>query len=168
MIDYKTALKMLTDAHVSFVAVGAYAGVVQGSGQVTRDLDICYERSPENMRRLAAALAPYHPQLRGAPAGLPFVLDERTLARGMNFTLQTDFGDIDLLGELSGIGQFPELVRDAVSIELDGQQICVASLDALIRSKRAAGRAKDLNALPELEALKELHAIQGHEKKKDK
>lgn len=167
MIDYKTALKVLINAHVSFVVVGAYAGVVQGSGQVTRDLDICYERNPENMRRLAEALAPYHPQLRGAPAGLPFMLEERTLARRMNFTLQTDFGDIDLLGELSGIGQFPELARDAVVIELYGMQIRLASLNALIRSKRAAGRTKDLNALPELEALREIHAIQDKEEKKD-
>jgi len=167
-MDFKTALKTLTDGRVNFIVVGAYAGVVQGTAQVTRDLDICYERSPENMKRLAVALAPCHPRLRGTPAGLPFVLDERTLAQGMNFTFQADFGDIDLLGELSGVGQFPELARDAVLIELHGMQVRVASLDALIRSKRAAGRAKDLNVLPELEALKEMHAIQDQEKKDSK
>ncbi len=64
------------------------------------------------------------------------------------------------LGELSGIGQFPALARDAVSIELYGLRIRVASLDALIRSKRAAGRSKDLTALPELEALKEMQALE--------
>lgn len=160
MIDFRTALKTLTEAQVSFIVVGAYAGVIQGSAQVTRDLDICYERTPENMKLLAAALAPHHPRLRGAPAELPFVFDERTLAQGMNFTFQTDFGDIDVLGELSGIEQFSALARDAVLVELYGLPIRVASLDALISSKRAAGRAKDLNALPELEALKELHAAQ--------
>jgi hypothetical protein len=90
--------------------------------------------------------------------GLPFTLDKQTLAQGMNFTFQTDFGDIDLLGELSGVGQFPDLARDAVLVELYGIQILVASLDSLIRSKRAAGRPKDLNVLPELEALKALQA----------
>jgi hypothetical protein len=167
MIDFKTALKTLTETQVSFIVVGAYAGVIQGSAQVTRDLDICYERTPANMKRMVAALAPYHPRLRGAPAGLPFVFDERTLALGMNFTFQTDFGDIDLLGELSGVGQFPELARDAVLIELYGMRIRVASLEALIRSKRAAGRSKDLNALPELEALKEMQSLEKRDQDKE-
>jgi len=139
---------------------------VQGSGQVTRDLDICYERTPENMKRLAAALEPYHPNLRGVPPGLPFELDERTLAQGMNFTLQTDFGDIDLLGDLSGVGQFPELARDAVLLELFGMQIRVASLDVLIRSKRAAGRPKDLLSLPELEAIRDCQSATKGPKKR--
>jgi hypothetical protein len=158
MTNFKDALTILSGAKVSFIVVGAYAGVLQGSAQVTQDLDICHERTPENLKLLAAALAPYHPRLRGAPADLPFVLDERTLAQGMNFTFQTDFGDIDFLGELSGVGQFPALARDAVWIELYGFPVRVASLDAVIRSKRAAGRAKDLVALPELEALKEMQA----------
>jgi hypothetical protein len=168
MTNFKDALTILSRAKVSFIVVGAYAGVLQGSAQVTQDLDICHERTPANLKLLVAALAPYHPRLRGAPADLPFVLDERTLAQGMNFTFQTDFGDIDLLGELSGVGQFPAVARDAVWIELYGFPIRVASLDAVIRSKRAAGRAKDLNALPELEALKEMHAIKDPGRKENK
>jgi hypothetical protein len=105
--------------------------MLQGSVILTRDLDICYERSGENLTQLASALSSIHPKLRGAASEITFSLDERTLAQGMNFTLQTDLMDIDLLGELSGVGQFPEVVRDA-------------------------GRPKDQNALPELEALKEL------------
>jgi len=111
MTNFREAVTVLSRAGVSFIVVGAYAGILQGAAQVTQDIDICYERSPENMKRLAAALEPYHPNLRGAPPGLPFILHERTLAQGINFTFQTDFGDIDLLGELSGVGQFPELAR---------------------------------------------------------
>src|SRR5882724_8816876 len=114
MIDFKTAITVLAEAEVSFIVVGAYAGVIQGAAQVTRDLDVCYERTPANMKRIAGALAPYRPRLRGAPADLPFVLDERALAQGMNFTFQTDLGDVDLLGELSGIGQFSDVAHDAV------------------------------------------------------
>ena len=165
-MNFEAALKSLTTAKVNFIVVGAYAAVVQGVGLVTRDLDICYERTSENMKRLATALAPYHPNLRGAPPGLPFTLDERTLAQGMNFTFQTDFGDIDLLGELSGVGQFRDLDNDAVVLKLYGMQVRVASLDALIRSKRAAGRPKDLVALTELEAIRESRSKNKDPKKK--
>ena len=164
--NYQAALKVLADAGVTFVVIGAYAAVLQGSAQLTRDLDICYERSPQNLRRLAGALAPYHPHLRGAPSGIPFVLDERTLFRGMNFTLETDLGDIDLIGELATLGQFSEIARDAVRVELFGGSYLVASLDVIISSKRAAGRAKDLSALPELEALRELKQMQQKDQKK--
>lgn len=168
MTNFRGALKALSESKVNFIVVGAYAAVLQGSAQVTRDVDICYERTPENMKRLVAALKPHHVRLRGAPPGLPFVLDEKTLAQGMNFTFESDFGDIDLLGELSGVGQFPALARDAVLIDLDGTKIRAASLDALIRSKRAAGRVKDLNMLPELEALKELQAVKEPPKRQKK
>jgi hypothetical protein len=105
-----------------------------------------------------SALKPYHPRLRGAPEGLPFLFDMETLSNGMNFTLTTDLGGIDLLGHLFGLGEFPAVALDAISMPLFGGEYRVASLDTLIRSKKAAGRSKDLNVLPELEALKEMQA----------
>jgi hypothetical protein len=158
MTNFAKVLELLAAAGVRFVVVGGYAAMLHGSAYVTQDLDICYERTTENMRCLVAALANLNPRLRGAPGNLPFVFDERTLRQGLNFTLTTDSADIDLLGELPGIGQFPELDRDAIDMELYGRSHRVASLDALIRSKRTAGRPKDLNLLPELEALQELSA----------
>lgn len=156
MINFEAALAALADAGVQFVIVGGLAGTAHGSALLTKDLDICYERTADNHKRLAALLQKIHARLRDAPGSLPFVLDERALSQGMNFTLQTDLGDIDLLGELSGGGRFSELMRDAMPMLLYGKTFQVASLDALIRSKRAAGRPKDMNALPELEALRDL------------
>jgi len=120
-----------------FIVVGAYAAFAHGSSQLTHDLDICYERAPENLRKLASALAPHHPRLRGIAEHVPFIFDERTLSQGMNFTLQTDMGEIDLLGELSGIGQFTELAPDAENDHTSWEIVPHASLDAIIRSKRA-------------------------------
>jgi len=165
-INYQIALRVLSENKVNFVIIGVYAAVVQGSALMTQDLDICYERTPENLRRISAALRPYHPQLRGAPKGLPFILDESTLARGMNFTLETDLGDIDLIGELRDLGQFREISRDAICLPLFGTSCLVASLDTIIRSKRAAGRPKDVSSLPELEALLELQQAQRKEETK--
>jgi hypothetical protein len=156
--NFEAALMAFAKENVTFVVVGGYAAMLLGSALVTQDLDICYERTPENMERLVSALRPYHPRLRGAPEGLPFLFDVQTLSNGMNFTLATDLGDIDLLGHLSGLGEFPAVALDAISMPLFGGEYRVASLDSLICSKRAAGRNKDLNVLPELEALKEMHA----------
>ena len=158
MINFEATLKALSDYGVNFVVIGGYAATLYGSAYLTRDLDICYERTPENIKRLVTALRPYHPRLRGAPEGLPFLFDVETISNGMNFTLATDLGDIDLLGHLSGLGEFPAVALDAIRMPLFGGEYRVASLDTLIRSKKAAGRSKDLNVLPELEALKEMQA----------
>lgn len=164
--NFEAALRTLADAGVNFIIVGAYAAYAHGANQLTRDLDICYERTQENMKRLVSALSPLHPRLRGAPEEARFTLDVRALAHGMNFTLQTDLGDIDLMGELSGVGQFSELARDSVSVTLHGRSFRVASLDAIIRSKKTAGRPKDLLALPELEAIRESQPATKPAKKK--
>jgi hypothetical protein len=164
MTDFKSLLQVLHDAKVEFVVVGAYAAVLQGHAAVTQDLDVCYDRSPANLKRLAAALHPYHPRLRGAPAGLPFSLDLRTLQAGMNFTLTTDLGDVDLLGELAGVGQFANVSKGAETISIFRVPCRVMNLTKLIESKRAAGRPKDLAILPGLEALKELKEQQAKTK----
>jgi hypothetical protein len=99
-------LTALCEAEVAFVVIGGMAAVAQGSSYVTADLDICYQRQPHNYQRLSQALRPFHPQLRGAPADLPFVLDAATLKAGLNFTLTTASGDLDLKGELTGLGDY--------------------------------------------------------------
>jgi predicted nucleotidyltransferase len=156
LIDFERTLTLLSDAGVQFVIIGGLAVTIHGSSYVTYDLDICYARDDENLIRLARALQPVNPRLRGAPAGLPFSFDEETLKRGLNFTLTTDLGDIDLIGEVTGVGDYPVVVATSMPVELFGTQYAVLTLDALIVSKRAAGRPKDLQALLELEALREV------------
>jgi hypothetical protein len=84
---------------------------LRGSAQSTFDLDICYDRRPENLRRLGAAVLPFKPALRSAPDGLPFRLDSETIASGLNFTLTTTAGWLDLLGEVGGLGTY-QVVAD--------------------------------------------------------
>ena len=155
MIKLKETLLLLARSEVDFVIVGGVAATLHGSAFQTFDLDICYSRDQPNLERLAAALAPYHPGLRGAPPGLPFAWDPRTLRSGLNFTLATDLGDLDLLGEIAGIGAYPEVRTKSRALEMYGLNLSILSLSGLIAAKRAAGREKDLLALPELEALLE-------------
>jgi hypothetical protein len=70
--------------------------------RVTTDVDVVYSRNADNVARLAEALKRHHPYLRGAPPGLPFRWDVPTILAGWNFTLTTDLGDIDFLGEVAG------------------------------------------------------------------
>ena len=151
--DFRRLIETLATASVDFVVLGGLAVVAHGHVRATLDLDVCYTRTPDNLARLARALAPLHPVLRGAPADLPFILDARTLRSGLNFTLRTEAGDIDLLGEVTGVGQYEEAARGAIPMELFCRRILVVSLDVLERSKRAVGRAKDLL---DLEAIREL------------
>jgi len=116
---------------------------------------VVYRRTAENMARLAAALAPHAPYLRGAPPGLPFRWDGETLRRGLNFTLTTAFGDLDVLGEITGGGGFDALVARSRPVAVFGLDVRCLDLDCLIEVKRAAGRPKDLEVIAELEALRE-------------
>jgi len=140
---------------VEFVLVGGVAATIHGSARATFDVDIVYERSPDNIDRLVAALSPIRPYLRGVPPGLPFSFDAATVARGLNFTLETSLGDLDLLGEIDRRRPVRRSVAFHRSPHRFGLQCRCVSLSKLIDLKRAAGRPKDNEALAELEALRD-------------
>jgi len=138
--DFKQLLHLLSASEVDFVLVGGMAATVHGATRLTQDVDIVYSRAGANLERLVAALAPYQPYLRGAPPGLPFRWDAETLERGLNFTLTTTIGDLDLLGEITGGGGYDDLVSRSSVIEVFGESCRCLDLPALIQGKRAAGR----------------------------
>jgi len=152
-------LRLLGEYKVDCVIVGGIAAAIHGSSLLTNDLDVCYARDTANLKRLADALQAVHARLRNAPAGLPFILDSETLKRGLNFTFTTDIGDIDLLGEVRGVGNYEDVIAGSVTADLFGYRFAVIDIGKLIVAKRAAGRPKDLIALPELEAIQEAQAI---------
>jgi hypothetical protein len=135
--------------------VGGVAAAAHGSARVTDDLDVCYARDSTNLERLVSALAPHRPYLRGAPPGLPFEWSVRTLAAGLNFSLTTGLGSIDLLGEIVGGGGYQDLASHSTLVEAFGRRFRILDRPGLIRVKRAAGRPKDLEVVAELEALSE-------------
>lgn len=121
----------------------------------TFDLDICYARDDENLERLASALQELKAKLRGAPEDVPFILDAKTLKMGDHFTFSTTVGALDCLGTPSGTRGYDDLDRVAEERDLNGLTVKVASIDDLIRMKRAAGRPKDLVQAEVLGALRE-------------
>jgi predicted nucleotidyltransferase len=152
---YRALLQDLVDGQVEFILVGGVAGVIHGSARLTYDLDVVYRRTKENLTRLVEALGPREPYLRGAPPGLPFRLDVPTLQAGLNLTLTTTSGDLDLLGEIVGGGRFEDLLPHSIEVCIDDRSCRCLSLDKLIEVKRAAGRPKDLEAIAELEVIRE-------------
>ena len=155
MTDFRKLLEVLAGGGVEFVIIGGVAATVHGSSHSTVDLDIVYRRTPDNIARLVAALAPLAPYLRGAPPGLPFRFDADTIRRGLNFTLRTSAGNLDVLGEATGDGSYDRLLPHSVVLEVYGLEVRSVDLETLIHLKRAAGRPKDLERIAELEAIRE-------------
>jgi hypothetical protein len=153
--DPLAGLRALVDHGVRFVLIGGYAAALRGSPMITGDVDICHARDPENLDRLAEALGSLGARLRGAPADVPFRLDGRTLAAGDHFTFATDAGPLDCLGTPAGTDGFADLDAAAADEDLDGLVVRVASLDDLIRMKRAAGRPQDRIAVEWLSAIRD-------------
>jgi hypothetical protein len=148
-------MRALVAAEVDFIVIGGVAGQLLGAPIVTFDFDICYSRDRANLDRLAALLLRLNASLRGTPKGLPFRLDSQTLWNGDSFTFDTSLGPLDILATPSGTDGYDDLVRTAVNVDVEGMSIRAASIDDLIRMKRAAGRTKDRIALEHLGALRD-------------
>ncbi len=123
------------------------AAISHGASAPTFDLDLCFERTVDNVERILDSLGPFDPRGRGT-ARTP--LDERWLLSGMPALLETTAGKLDLLSNLDGLGAYPEFASRCVIHELYDLPIRVLSLEDLIAAKRAAGRPKDLAVLHEL------------------
>lgn len=155
MTDFTALIRQLTENEVEFIIVGGAAATAHGSARLTLDLDVVYSRSATNISRIVKALQPLQPYLRGAPPGLPFEWSVETVQKGLNFTLTTKLGALDLLGEIIGGGGYDQLLAETIQIEVGGQKCLCLGLERLIQVKRAAGRPKDLETIAELERIQE-------------
>jgi predicted nucleotidyltransferase len=146
----------LRDHGVEFMVIRGQAAVLLGSPIATLDIDLCYRRTKENLRRLAEALRDLDPKLRGAPPDLPFRLDAESLALGANFTFDTDEGPLDLLGHVEPFGGYEALLPGSELLDAGGVTLRVMGLEDLITVKRHLRRPKDQAPLVQLEAIKRL------------
>jgi predicted nucleotidyltransferase len=148
-------LTALVRENARFVVIGGVALQLQGSSYITDDIDLAYERTRDNARRMARALSSFEPRPRGFPDDVPFRFDDQTLMASDGQTLSTSVGDLDLLTTVKGIGMFADVDSSADAKHYWGLTVKVLSIDGLIRAKRAAGRPKDEPGIIELEALRE-------------
>lgn len=149
--DPRRLLAALAAADVDAVLIGGLAGAVRGSPLVSIGAEVCHSRSARNLDALARVLDDIGAQLRGGDAAL----DPATLAAVDTFRVDTDAGPLDCVGTPRGTTGYADIVRRADVIDLGGFGFRVASLDDLIRMKRAAGHPRDRAELEVLEALRE-------------
>lgn len=148
-------LERLNRAHVEYVVVGGLAAVFHGVPLVTRDIDICLPLTKENLVRLETAVADLHPVHRQTPQRLPFSVGA-DYPRGLkNIYLGTDWGVLDCLGEIKGVGDFTAVVRRSVPVELPIGPCLILDLDALIDAKSALDRTQDKLALLHLKQIQQ-------------
>ena len=154
-VDLAQIIPPLVRGKVNFILIGGMAAILHGSARVTFDVDLVYSRTRENIERLAAALALHDPHLRDASPNLPLAWDAKTIRNGLNFTLTTTLGDIDLFGEAAGGETYQNLLPHSFEVEAFGVRFKCVDLPTLIRIKEAAGRPKDREAVAELRVLLE-------------
>ncbi len=148
-------LARLISHNVEFVIVGGVAGVLHGSSIVTQDVDVCAPLTGNNLARILSALRDLSPRFRMTPERRPLPENAAGLAGFRNLHLLTDWGQIDLLSEITGVGDYEEVARHAICVSIGGTECRVLDLDTLIRAKRALNLPKDRQAILELEAIRE-------------
>jgi predicted nucleotidyltransferase len=152
-------LRRLVEGGVDFLVIGGVAVVVHALPRYTKDLDILYATTPENLERLGTVLTSLHARRRGVEEDTPFVADARTLRRTQVLCLVTDEGELDLLVRPDGAADYGTMRRRAVEINIDGLIVPVASIDDLIAMKDAAGRPQDLIDIEALETARRLRQV---------
>jgi hypothetical protein len=139
---------------VEYVVIGGYAGELHAAAvPPTRDIDFTPRVSAENLSRLSQVLTDLDARIRteGMPEGLTFSHDAASLANVGIWNLTCKFGELDISFKPSGTDGYEDLMRRALRVDIRGEQMPVASLADIIRSKEAAGRPKDFTALPALQ-----------------
>lgn len=155
MKNLENLLKILLENKIEFVLVGGLAATLHGSSVVTQDLDVCCSLSPDNIKKLKTCLAPYHPVHRMMPQKLSFLDIPKEGESLRNLYLETDLGVLDVLGSITGIGDFKTVTKQSIEVELFGVPCRVLSMEALIKAKDAMGRDKDKAVIKELTIIKQ-------------
>lgn len=144
--DPRQILLALADHDVDFVVVGGVAVQAHGHGRGTRDLDVIPRPDLLNLSRLGESLGALGARLLGGDRPVD-VTNPQVLTRAPLVPLITAHGRLDLLNLRLAQGApstYDDLRTRAFEAQIDGRTIAVAGLDDLIRMKRAAGRAVDL------------------------
>jgi hypothetical protein len=145
--------RLFAEHRLEVVMVGNAAAALHGAPVTTLDIDFMFRKTPTNLQKLKAVahdlraviLKPYYP----VSDLFRVVNDEQGL-------------QLDFMPRLHGVRSFEGLRTRSTSVEFGEHELRIACLSDIIKSKRAAGRSRDLAVLEILE--KTLHEQQDLEK----
>ena len=154
MQNLSELMRRLISSQVEFVLVGGFAAVAQGATLVTRDVDICCRFSEPNLMRIQKAFADLHPVHR-TRSDLPLTLTPEQCASLKNLYLKTDLGTVDCLGGVLGVGDFEQVLKHSIEVELPQGKCRVLDIETLIRAKEAMNRDHDRITVKHLKEIQE-------------
>lgn len=153
MVSILPILKRMNESGVPYVLIGGLAARAHGSSVNTDDIDVCVEPIDEHWRRIVAAFSDVRPYYRMRPDKPPLTPDHPWLVGLKNLYLRTDIGQLDILGEVPGVGSYGDIKDKTISADLQGLQCRVLDIPTLIRAKQQANRPKDQQAIRELQII---------------
>ncbi len=153
-------LMRLKDSGLEFVVIGGLCVVYHGVPVATFDLNICCPFGEKNVQKIESAVKDLNPVHRLTVNKLPLGETRGSFKDLKNVYLQTDMGKLDCLSEVSGLGNYEQVLKQSILHTMSFGQFRMLNLDALITAKSAAGRQKDLDAVQLLQAVKERKAQQ--------
>ena len=155
MTNFEGLLERLIKHQVEFVVVGGFAAIAHGGTLLTQDIDICCNFTPENLIRLQQAVVDLHPVHRMTPTRIPLSLAPESCHGLKNIYLETDYGQLDCLGSVKGLGPFVTVEEQSILVQLEAGPCRILSLEALIKAKEAMGRPRDKETVLQLRAIQE-------------
>ncbi|MDA0840894.1 MAG: hypothetical protein O3B01_12715 [Planctomycetota bacterium] len=155
MTDLERLVARLVEHEIEFVVVGGVAAIAHGVSVATFDVDVCCRMTETNLLKIQRALSELNPFHRMTPQKLPLGLTAENCRGLKNLYIQSDWGQLDCLGEVAGVGGYEEALQHSIELDLGFGSFRVLDIEKLITSKEAMSRPKDIPAIIQLKAIQE-------------
>lgn len=149
--DTADLLKLMVSHGVRFLVVGGEAVIFHGYARVTGDIDLFYERTEQNTRRLYDGLREFW---QGRIPGVSSAVD--FMEEGVIVQFGVPPNRIDLINRIDGVtfeAAWRGRVLVAVKDDSDAFSLNYIGLSGLLTNKKATGRPKDLADVAYLDAM---------------
>jgi hypothetical protein len=155
MDSIQQTFRRLNESGVEYILIGGMAAKSHGSTVNTEDIDICIFAADENFQRIVGAFMDVHPRYRMRPDKPLLTPDHPWLQLNLkNLYLNTDIGQLDILVEVPGVGDFNAIKDRTIEVDVgNGMKCRVLDIPTLIEAKRCANRLKDRQTIAQLQVI---------------